>query len=844
MKFYCDSCNAKYLIGDEKVEGKVLRIRCKKCGHVIEVRGPAQLPVVAPPAPNAATAAASAVEWFYSRAGETFGPYGLEALQGMFSSGQLGDEAYVWHGGLAGWVPAKEQPEFQAAFSQGLVRKPPRPTMNLRADELRAALEEAQARAAEARAAEARPSAPEPSASPYASRNAPSNILKRAAAAHDQASGSPILSRPSAASLSPPTGAARPAKPALGAARAPAASSPAAQAASAEPADRLRALRERLNARAPGAATARPGASAPGVGASGVATRVPTGSIRERLAQRASSASQPAAQAPVAATQAPVAATSAPDPETVEASVPTAALAATPGYEPALTVEAELPSLERLRGLSAAVPGLDPELTAEAPAPSLELLAQLAAESASRAISPVKPAPKPEPDPEPTPEPAPEAAAPAIEELELEEDEEAEAASAAPAAPEVPAAAAAAEVPALEALLGSAAAQPSAPAPRLEDEDAAEDDALPMPPAPVGAGGLMPLPAGATAAQGDEGESRSLVLQLNELKQRNRRTRMVVGASAAAALFALAVGAVVYVLYFAGPSEQSQALAEQARAARERQAQEQVGRADFSQQKGYAPEQLAKMDEVIELGEDELVFDANEAGTFEAPSSAGSPAALASAPAGASSAGSPGQDRAPERLPGLKLPTKLLSNTQGASLDEALGSSRQAEGEGAGLKRRPGEEESTGQVAKVEAPGSSGLPGLGKGPTGSLFQEVSANRPRVEVERVERRSEGNGAAPSLPSTLDKQALVDGFRNVRRSADQCMERQAKRSGALPKGKVKVVVTIENSGAVSAVQMDPEVANTVFESCMRSHTGRWRFPAFGGEALHVARVFLLQ
>src|SRR5690606_25088719 len=31
MKFYCDSCNAKYLIGDEKVSGKVLRIRCKKC---------------------------------------------------------------------------------------------------------------------------------------------------------------------------------------------------------------------------------------------------------------------------------------------------------------------------------------------------------------------------------------------------------------------------------------------------------------------------------------------------------------------------------------------------------------------------------------------------------------------------------------------------------------------------------------------------------------------------------------------------------------------------------------------------------------------------------------------
>lgn len=38
MKFACDQCHSKYSIADEKIRGKILRIRCKKCGHIVEVR--------------------------------------------------------------------------------------------------------------------------------------------------------------------------------------------------------------------------------------------------------------------------------------------------------------------------------------------------------------------------------------------------------------------------------------------------------------------------------------------------------------------------------------------------------------------------------------------------------------------------------------------------------------------------------------------------------------------------------------------------------------------------------------------------------------------------------------
>ena len=38
MKFLCEQCKAKYQIADEKVAGKTVRMKCRKCGHLIEVR--------------------------------------------------------------------------------------------------------------------------------------------------------------------------------------------------------------------------------------------------------------------------------------------------------------------------------------------------------------------------------------------------------------------------------------------------------------------------------------------------------------------------------------------------------------------------------------------------------------------------------------------------------------------------------------------------------------------------------------------------------------------------------------------------------------------------------------
>jgi predicted Zn finger-like uncharacterized protein len=56
MKFVCDRCQTKYSIADERVRGKVLKVKCKSCANVITVRE-ARRPSAASPSLSAAPVA-------------------------------------------------------------------------------------------------------------------------------------------------------------------------------------------------------------------------------------------------------------------------------------------------------------------------------------------------------------------------------------------------------------------------------------------------------------------------------------------------------------------------------------------------------------------------------------------------------------------------------------------------------------------------------------------------------------------------------------------------------------------------------------------------------------------
>src|SRR3954451_2466099 len=118
MKFVCDSCNTKYSIADERVHGRVLKIRCKTCDHVITVREEAK-PQGSTPGniaealgrglgeggedhtvvsmPPASPPEVAADKWYVSFDGDQEGPMSLvRALDRVRVERPKGKEAHAW----------------------------------------------------------------------------------------------------------------------------------------------------------------------------------------------------------------------------------------------------------------------------------------------------------------------------------------------------------------------------------------------------------------------------------------------------------------------------------------------------------------------------------------------------------------------------------------------------------------------------------------------------------------------------------------------------------------------------------------------------------------------------
>jgi predicted Zn finger-like uncharacterized protein len=104
MKIVCESCGAKYSIADERVSGKMFKIRCKRCSEVIVVRGDQQ------PVAEAAPALASTQDptWHVVVDGEQAGPYTPQQLEEMLARGAIDWDAYVWTEGFDNWVAMRE----------------------------------------------------------------------------------------------------------------------------------------------------------------------------------------------------------------------------------------------------------------------------------------------------------------------------------------------------------------------------------------------------------------------------------------------------------------------------------------------------------------------------------------------------------------------------------------------------------------------------------------------------------------------------------------------------------------------------------------------------------------
>ena len=119
MKIVCDSCQAKYSIADEKVQGKAFKIRCKKCNHIIVVRSSAAQAAEAAAEPKPAPAEAQGT-WYIVVEGEQVGPLAESDIAARLARGEITGETLVWKEGLADWMQLAAVPELaQASAPQG-----------------------------------------------------------------------------------------------------------------------------------------------------------------------------------------------------------------------------------------------------------------------------------------------------------------------------------------------------------------------------------------------------------------------------------------------------------------------------------------------------------------------------------------------------------------------------------------------------------------------------------------------------------------------------------------------------------------------------------------------------
>src|SRR5262249_4325478 len=111
MKIVCDSCGTKYSISDDKVRGKVFKIRCKKCSHIIVVRGTNDA--------AAAPAATADGGWHLVVDGEQVGPVPETEIRAKLERGEINADTYVWKEGFSDWIKLSTAPEFADLSGSG-----------------------------------------------------------------------------------------------------------------------------------------------------------------------------------------------------------------------------------------------------------------------------------------------------------------------------------------------------------------------------------------------------------------------------------------------------------------------------------------------------------------------------------------------------------------------------------------------------------------------------------------------------------------------------------------------------------------------------------------------------
>jgi predicted Zn finger-like uncharacterized protein len=114
MKITCQSCQSKYTVSDEKVQGKTVKIKCRKCGATIVVNNAGG--AVADPASGAGNDGS----YLVNVAEGDQRSMSLQELVDAYGSGVVNGETYVWSDGMADWQPLAQVESITAALGGGV----------------------------------------------------------------------------------------------------------------------------------------------------------------------------------------------------------------------------------------------------------------------------------------------------------------------------------------------------------------------------------------------------------------------------------------------------------------------------------------------------------------------------------------------------------------------------------------------------------------------------------------------------------------------------------------------------------------------------------------------------
>ena len=156
MKFLCSNCKAKYQIADEKVEGRTLRMTCRRCQQEIVIRGEPTAPAVPIAAPRIAAAAPApsplgadfqmqlaqpalqpprlpmqrAEEWHVAINDVPVGPIRREDLARRLAAGAIDLDSLAWSEGMDDWQPIRMIPQLARLSGppSGMSAPPPPPS--------------------------------------------------------------------------------------------------------------------------------------------------------------------------------------------------------------------------------------------------------------------------------------------------------------------------------------------------------------------------------------------------------------------------------------------------------------------------------------------------------------------------------------------------------------------------------------------------------------------------------------------------------------------------------------------------------------------------------------------